>query len=67
MPSDFDAVATEGLKTTHGIDDKARRIHDTQGGVYNREMDADEVRNAVQDIGVIDGEQIIHNQSFTPS
>jgi hypothetical protein len=69
MPRDFDAVATEGLKTAHGIDDKVRRIYDTQGGLYNGAMDAAEVRNAVQDIevSVINGEQIIHNQSFTSS
>jgi hypothetical protein len=69
ISSDFDAVATEGLKTAHEIDDEARRIYDTQGGVYNRAMDVDEIRNSVQDIGarVIDGEQIIYNQRFTPS
>ena len=55
-PSDFDAVAT-----THGIDGKVRRIYDMQGGVYNRAMDVDAVRNAVQDIGArVVGEQIIH-------
>jgi hypothetical protein len=69
MSSDFDAVATEGLKTAYayGIDDEARRIYDTQG-IYNRAMDVDEVRNSVQDVGarVIDGEQIIYNQRFMP-
>ncbi len=69
MPSDFDAVATEGLKTAYGIDDKVQRIFDTQEGVYNKEMDVNNVQNAVQDFGtsVIDGEHVIPNQPLIPS
>jgi hypothetical protein len=65
MSSDFDAVAAEGIKTTRGLDNKGLRIYDTQD-VYSREMDTDEVRDAVQDIQVgarvIESEQVFHNQ-----
>jgi hypothetical protein len=52
MPNDFDAVAVEGLKITHGINDEVRGVHDTQDGVRNR---------------VVVGAQVIPNQSFKPS
>jgi hypothetical protein len=68
LPSDSDAVATGGLTTALGYDN-VRRIYDTQGGVYNRAMDVDDVRTTVQDSGArfIDGEQIIQNRRITPS
>jgi len=58
MPSDFDTVATGGINTAHGLDDKLRSIYDTQGGVHHGAMDVDEARNAVQGSGggVIDSE-----------
>ncbi|KAF8471649.1 hypothetical protein DFH94DRAFT_684800 [Russula ochroleuca] len=68
MSNDPDAAVAEGLKTEHGIDDKVQRVHGTLESFHNRAIDVGDVRNTVQDIGsrVIDGAQVIPNQSFTP-
>ena len=62
-------MAAEGLKTAQGIDDKVQRVHDTQERVRKGAIDVDDVRNIVQDVGarVVDGAQVIPNQSFAPS
>ena len=72
MSNDLDAAAAEGLTTAHGIDDKVKpleRVHNAREGVRNRAIDVDNERNTVPDIGprVIDGPQVILNQSFMPS
>jgi hypothetical protein len=70
MSNNLDTAAAEGLKATHGIDDEVQRVHGTLDAVYNRTIDVDDVRNTtIRDIGsrIIDGAQVIPNQSFTPS